>query len=73
MIAEKMCTKCKTVKPVTEFYKNRNSKDGYHHSCKECHKKSQLYDKELKERADMLMAFRTLKYEIKHSKDFEEA
>lgn len=68
MIAEKKCTKCKMVKPITEFYKNRNSKDGYNYNCKECTKKSQLYDKELQECANMLMAFRTLKRDIKRSK-----
>lgn len=72
MIAEKMCTKCKTVKPVTEFYKNRNSKDGYAWNCKQCSKASSLYDKELQQHANMLMAFRTIKRDIKRSKMFKE-
>lgn len=72
MIAEKMCTKCKVVKPITEFYKNCRSKDGYAWNCKQCCKAYQQCDKELRERAEILMAFRTLKRDIKRSKMFME-
>ena len=34
----KPCTKCKEVKPLTEFRKNRNYKDGLTYWCKSCHK-----------------------------------
>lgn len=35
---EKICGKCKLPKPLTEFHKNRRSKDGLQDRCKECHK-----------------------------------
>jgi hypothetical protein len=34
----KRCSKCKTVKPVDEFYKYRQSKDGYNWWCKRCYR-----------------------------------
>lgn len=33
----KTCSKCKQELPVTEFYKNKSSKDGLYGSCKKCH------------------------------------
>lgn len=66
MVIEKRCTKCKIIKPVTEFYRNRSTKDGYNFNCKDCSKRMALYDKELRERARMLMAFRTLKRDLKY-------
>lgn len=32
----KTCTKCGEAKEFSEFYKMKNSKDGYEYSCKEC-------------------------------------
>ena len=32
----KVCTKCKTEKPITEFHKLRPSKDGLQYRCKAC-------------------------------------
>jgi len=32
----KKCSKCKNNKPLKDFSKNKNSKDGYHHYCKKC-------------------------------------
>lgn len=32
----KICKKCNIDKELDEFYKNKKSKDGYNHSCKEC-------------------------------------
>lgn len=34
---EKYCPKCKTTKPVSEFYKNHTRKDGLAGWCKKCH------------------------------------
>lgn len=36
----KRCTKCKEIKPVSEFSKNRTRKDGHHCWCKNCISKS---------------------------------
>lgn len=33
----KCCSKCGTVKPVSEFYKYKRSADGFQSYCKECH------------------------------------
>ena len=35
----KKCTICKAVKPVTEFYKDSQHRDGYYTKCKTCHAK----------------------------------
>lgn len=31
-----VCTKCKQEKPLSQFYKNKNSKNGVKARCKEC-------------------------------------
>jgi hypothetical protein len=41
---EKECTKCSKVKPISEFYKNKNHKDGYAYDCKSCRR---LYTKKV--------------------------
>ena len=40
----KICFKCKEEKSIYSFFKNKNSKDGLHASCKEC-QKNKNYDK----------------------------
>ena len=35
-VKSKACSHCKKVKPITEFYKSSENKDGYQHMCKEC-------------------------------------
>ncbi len=35
-ISEKTCSRCKSVKPVSEFHHNRTSGDGYSAQCKDC-------------------------------------
>ena len=44
-ITTKVCKTCRTIKYVTEFYKNKVSKDGYSYKCKtcECQHKKTLY------------------------------
>lgn len=33
----KKCKWCERILPITEFYRNKNSEDGYHIKCKECY------------------------------------
>ena len=52
----KKCTKCNEVKPLTMFYKDRTTKDGYHPHCKLHKRKSAApaikaaYDREYRKR-----------------------
>jgi hypothetical protein len=51
-IAQKRCTSCKEIKPITEFYTNRSARSGYGCWCKECDKASKrTYYKSEKARA----------------------
>ena len=34
---KKTCNDCGRTKPVEEFHRNTNSKDGYRHKCKSCY------------------------------------
>jgi len=43
----KKCSKCKEIKEVEQFCKNKNSPDGYQSECKKCKKE---YNKKVKER-----------------------
>lgn len=43
-IIYKQCSKCKEVKPISEFYKDRAQKSGYRPSCKACKRKYQQSD-----------------------------
>lgn len=36
---DKKCSKCKKIKPISEFCRNRGNKDGLHYQCKECERK----------------------------------
>jgi hypothetical protein len=35
-IITKICTKCKTAKSTSDFFRNKNTKDGFHPNCKIC-------------------------------------
>lgn len=60
----KQCFKCKTVKPLNEFYKHKEMKDGHLGKCKECQKK------DVKDRyRDPLSREKILAYERKRASD----
>ena len=40
IIISKRCSTCKQTKPITKFYKCRNTKDGHHNQCKICRSNS---------------------------------
>lgn len=42
----KICFKCNTNKPLTEFYVHKRMKDGYFNKCKTCTKKDVLLHRE---------------------------
>jgi len=54
MEATKRCTKCKEVKPLSEFYKNGNHKDGHNYECISCRK--QYVKQYLEENGELLNA-----------------
>lgn len=47
---EKTCSKCKTTKPIDEFYTTPGSNDGHHSWCKECNR-NQVRERRARERA----------------------
>ena len=47
----KKCTKCGIEKPLSEFHKHKNTKDGHRYDCKACRKHQQtLYYQQNKEK-----------------------
>lgn len=38
-LSYKLCKHCGLIKPISEFHKNNNTKDGYRINCKKCRKK----------------------------------
>lgn len=62
----KKCSKCGEVKPITDFYKRKNSKDGYRNHCKQCVLKDRkTYQKENREK----IIIRKHKHHIKHKEE----
>jgi len=37
-VEEKKCSKCQQIQPTTNFYRNREAKDGLQYTCKACDK-----------------------------------
>ena len=42
----KICIKCEKISPKTDFYKNKNNKDGHLNECKECSKNYTIRNQE---------------------------
>jgi hypothetical protein len=65
----KKCTKCGTVKPITEFYRQASAKDGFTTQCKKC---QAAYDKKYAEaNADALRETRKA-YRLKNKEKLRE-
>ena len=69
MATSKKCSKCKQIKAISEFYKDRGSKDGLHYWCKQCNKQehtqyAQQHRKEFSLNAKSY--YNTLKGNIRH-------
>jgi len=45
MYTSKVCPKCKTQKPLSEFYRDKATSDGHKHKCKSCCYGSRLPEK----------------------------
>jgi len=59
----KVCSRCKTEKPILDFHKQLSAKDGYRSHCKPCRKASaQEYYKDNSERINL----RTRAYDLKN-------
>lgn len=57
-ITEKHCARCKTTKPVNEFYKNVQRKDGLSTYCRPCHRDTNVTMRDpLKRRHYLLSAY----------------
>lgn len=51
-IISKQCSKCKQIKPLSEFYKDKSKRDGFYSSCTLCHSaQSRKYQKSAKGKA----------------------
>jgi len=42
----KCCTKCNIIKPISDFYKDKSTKDGHVFQCKQCRKEHVLMNKD---------------------------
>lgn len=45
----KKCTTCKTEKPLEDFYKDKNQKDGREIYCKECRKRARIVNYDIRQ------------------------
>ena len=65
----KICSKCKIIKSLSEFYKDHNRKNGYHYQCKTC--LSKYKEKYLRtEQGKTTLRKKGLRYRIRHPKQY---
>ena len=69
-MVKKRCLKCKEIKPLFEFYKNKHCKDGYLNNCKICQSKAtKKYQKN--EKGKEVHRKGTKKYVVFHPKQIK--
>ena len=56
----KICGRCNIEKPLNQYYKRKNTPDGYRYVCKKCHSyhKKKGYEKHKKERLEYAKKYR---------------
>lgn len=63
----KVCTTCREEKPISEFYKDARSADGFYSRCKRCHRcsvaKYQHEDPQRRRAQQLMVSFRLTKTE----------
>lgn len=67
MCNSKICFKCQTEKPLSEFYIHRAMKDGYLNKCKECCKAAELMRR--REKLDEIREYDRQRGKLQHRKD----
>lgn len=68
----KTCSKCKQEKELSEFYKNKNRKDGYNTFCKECQKEYSKNNKNVyKNNNIQYQKNKSINYYLNHEKNLE--
>ena len=55
---DKVCTKCKIEKPVSEFYSDKRTKSGLYSGCKKCHNLKYYRDYQIKNRKQITLNHR---------------
>jgi 5-methylcytosine-specific restriction endonuclease McrA len=69
----KTCSKCGETKPLDEFNKNRNAKDGRNSYCKICHRSEAIrYERELRVKDPDRVREKHKKYEDSHQEEIRE-
>ena len=66
----KLCSKCNTTKTITEFYKDRTSKDGLHSLCKQC--KNALSKIYIQKNKQVKNKYNKIHYETRKEKGYKQ-
>lgn len=66
----KLCRKCNTTKTITEFYKDRTSKDGLHSLCKQC--KNALSKIYIQKNKQVKNKYNKIHYETRKEKGYKQ-
>jgi len=67
---EKVCSKCKLSKPLSEFSKDKSKKDGLHYTCRSCNRlKSLKWQKDNKIKYNTRQTLQSMIDYLKESED----